>query len=161
MHSRIFQVSTSPILVDERDTPCCFYENSSDYADYIGDAIEGKERKDDIKSLAETLGDLFDLDKTGRCLVYKGGMDEFKREWAETIRKAAEEVTGDNILESSPRYTVRMICNETHLSCSYRFKIEGWTSYAAPMDDLIEWIAYKKFKPGKKLYIGAVIDYHF
>lgn len=161
MHSRIFQVSSSPIRKDERDIPDYFYDNSSDFADYIGDEIEGSDRKDDIKYLSETLSDLFDLDKSGLVLVYKGGMDVFKRQWADAIRKAAEAVVADNVLESTPRYTVRMMCNETHLESSYRFKIEGWTSYAAPMDDLIEWIAYKKFKPGKKLYIGAVIDYHF
>ena len=162
-HSRIFQVSIQPIEVDEYATPDNFYENSGDFADYIGDEVEGDKRKEEIRYLAEELEDLFDLSDDGNALVYKGAdaMRKFKQEWADAIRKAAQEITADNVLESSPRWTVRSICEETHLQTSRRVSIEEWNGYAGPMDDLVEWIAYKKFKAGKKIYIGAVIDYHY
>lgn len=163
-HSRIYQVSSKRIAKDDYASPDDFYENSGDFADYIGDRIDDEEdRKEDIRHLAETLSDLFDLSDDGNALVYKGdeAMKKFKQDWADAIRKAAQEITADNVLESSPRWKVRFICNETHLQTSRRVNIEEWNGYAGPMDDLIEWVAYKKFKAGKKIYIGAVIDYHY
>ena len=163
-HSRIYQISSKRIAKYDYATPDDFYENSGDFADYIGDRIDDKDdRKGDIRHLAEELGDLFDLSDDGNALVYKGdeAMKKFKEQWADAIRKAAQEITADNILELSPRWKVRTICNETHLMTSRRVSIEEWNGYAGPMDDLIEWVAYKKFKAGKKIYIGAVIDYHY
>ena len=163
-HSRIYQISSKRIAKYDYATPDDFYENSGDFADYIGDRIDDKDdRKGDIRRLAETLSDLFDLSDDGNALVYKGdeAMKKFKEQWADAIRKAAQEITADNILELSPRWKVRTICNETHLQTSRRVSIEEWNGYAGPMDDLIEWVAYKKFKAGKKIYIGAVIDYHY
>lgn len=163
-HSRIYQVSSKRIAKYDYATPDDFYENSGDFADYIGDRIDDKDdRKEDIRHLAETLSDLFDLSDDGNALVYKGdeATKKFKQDWADAIRKAAQEITADNILELSPRWKVRTICNETHLMTSRRVNIEEWNGYAGPMDDLIEWVAYKKFKAGKKIYIGAVIDYHY
>ena len=162
-HSRIYQVSSKRIAKGDYASPDDFYENSGDFADYIGDEQTGDDRKEDIKHLADTLSDIFDLSDDGETLVYKGdeAMQKFKKRCAAAIRKAAQEITEDNVLESSSRWQVRSICNETHLQTPRRVKIEDWNGYAGPMDDLIEWMAYKKFKAGKKLYIGAVIDYHY
>lgn len=162
-HSRIYQVSSKRIAKGDYASPDDFYENSGDFADYIGDEQTGDDRKEDIEHLANTLSDIFDLSDDGETLIYKGdeAMQKFKKDWAAAIRKAAREITEDNVLESSPRWQVRSICNETHLQTSRRVKIEEWNGWAGPMDDLIEWMAYKKFKAGKKLYIGAVIDYHY
>ena len=88
-------------------------------------------------------------------------MQKFKETWAAAIRNAASKITADNVLESSPRWKVRSICKDTHLQSPRRVKIEEYNGCAGPMADLIEWVAYKKFKAGKKLYIGAVIDYHY
>lgn len=162
-HSRIYQVSSKPIKKYDYATPDEFYENSSDFADYIGDEQKGDDRKEDIKRLADVLSDLFTLDEKGEALVYKGddAMQKFKEAWADAIRNAAQDITADNVLESSLRWKVRSICEKTHLQTPRRMKIEEWNGWAGPMGDLIEWVAYKKFKAGKKLYIGAVIDYHY
>ena len=162
-HSRIYQVSSRPVKKDDYVSPECFYDNSSDFADYIGDRQEGYDRKDDIKDLAELLDDLFTLDEKRNALVYKGeeALQKFKEAWAAAIRKAAREITADNVLESAPRWNVRSICSETHLQTPRRVHIEEWNGCAGPIDDLIEWLTCQKFKAGKKLYIGAVIDYHY
>ncbi len=160
MHSSIYQVSIQPIEVDDYAKPDYFYDNSNDFADYIGEEWTGDNRKEDIKWLAHTLSDLFDLDETGEILVYKGGMDVFKEKWTAAIHKAAEEVTDDNVLESMPRWYAKNVCEKTHLYSDYRFSIENWNDYPNPLDELIEYVA-DKMKPGDKLYIGAVIDFHF
>ena len=163
-HSRIFQISRKRIAKGDYASPSDFYDNSSDFADYIGDEIEDEDdRKDDISHLADVLSDLFDLSDDGKTLVYKGeeAMKAFKQEWADAIRQAAQEITADNVLESQPRWRVQSICTETHLRTSLRVSIEEWNGYAGPMDDLVEWMDFSKFKAGKKVYIGAVIDYHY
>lgn len=88
------------------------------------------------------------------------GMQVFKNEWANAIVRAASAIKPENILEWQPRYDVRRICEDTHLRTSYRFYIWGCNDYAAPCSELIEYIA-DKMKQGDKLYIGAVIDYHY
>ena len=162
-HSKIFQIGSKPVKEEDYESPEEFYENSHDFADYIGYEMTGDDRRECIEYLAERLSDLFTLDKKRYALVYKGeeALQKFKEEWAAAIRKAALEITPDNLLESSPRWQMRSICRETHLMSSYRVSIEEWNGCAGPLGDLIEWVAYSKFKAGKKLYVGAVIDYHY
>lgn len=140
-----------------------FYDNSSDFADYIGDELDGSERREDIGYLADVLSDIFDFDKRSRVLVYKGekAMKKFKGEWAAAIREKAEVLTADNILDWMARYQVEKLCRKTHLDISYRFSIVDWAEGVdEPMEDLICFVA-QKMKKGDKLYVGAVIDYHF
>ena len=160
MHSRIFQVSNKPIDKDDYAIPEHFYDCHSDWADYIGETQDDNDRKSDIKALSCLLRDMFDLDESGEALVYKGGIDAFKEEWAAAIREAAKAVTADNVLDWHQHYDVCHACKDTHLNVSYRFSIEGWSTYANAIDELIRFIAYK-LKEGDKLYFGSVIDYHY
>lgn len=160
-HSKIFQISDKPIKKDDRVSPSYFYDEVNIFGDYIDDTQYGANRKDCIKYLASELESLFDLHKSETALVYRGGLDEFKEKWTNVIREEAMKVTADNVLDHLPRYMLRGICNDTHLKSEYRFYIDGYNGWAGPMADLIEYISWKKFKPGKILYIGAVIDYHY
>lgn len=156
-------MSIRPIEQDDYASPSDFYENSGDFADYIGDEVEGEERKEDIRHLAEALGDLFTLDEDGETLTYQGDyeMQVFMNEWANAIVRAASAVKGENVLDWQPRYDVRATCKDTHLRTSYRFKIEDWNGdYADEPAELTSYIA-DKMKQGDKLYIGAIIDYHY
>ena len=140
-----------------------FYDNSSDFADYIGDEIDGSDRRENIGYLADTLSDIFDFDKRSCVLVYKGeeAMKNFKVEWVAAIREKAEVLTADNILDWHKRYQLEKLCCKTHLDICYRFCIVDWCGgVAEPMEDLIGFVA-QKMKKGDKLYVGAVIDYHF
>ena len=118
-HSKIYQISSKPIAEDEYASPSDFYENSGDFADYIGDEMKGDDRRECIESLADT------------------------------------------VLQHTPRYTVKAMCDETCLDTAKRFAIKGWCEYASPADELIEYVAGMKMRKGRKLYIGAVIDYHY
>ncbi len=160
MHSSIFQVGIQPIEVDDYVSQENFYDSFDDFADYIGEEWTDDNRKDEIRWLAGTLSELFDLDETGEALVYKGGMEAFKEQWAAAIREAAQEVTGDNILELMPRWKTRAACKKTHLCCDYRFSIQDCSSYPDSLDGLIGYVN-GKMKPGDKLYVGAVIDFHY
>ena len=159
MHSKIFQVSATPINADNYTSPEFFYDSCSGWADYIGEPCEGDERKDCIKHLQSRFSDLFDLDETGEVLIYKGGLDEFKKEWAEAIRNAAAQINEDTVLKWSKRRDLVRACEETHLETSYRFSIEKWDTYAHAAKEFVEYIA-DTLKVGDKVYIGAVIDFH-
>jgi hypothetical protein len=162
-HSKIYQISSKPIAEDEYASPSDFYENSGDFADYIGDEMKGDERRECIESLADTVKDLFVLDETGEALVFKGAdaLRTFCERWASAIREAAGKVTADTVLQHTPRYTVKAMCDETYLDTAKRFAIKDWCEYASPADELIEYVAGMKMRKGRKLYIGAVIDYHY
>lgn len=161
MHGRIFQMSSTPIKKADWASPEQFYENSDDFADYIGDEIEGTDRKKDIMGMADCLKELFDLDKTGTALIYRGNLDEFKQKWADAIHQAAMEITADNVITDLKRRSLQLMIKETHVESSDRFYINEWNGYADALEGLIEWLGARKFKQGKKLYIGAVIDFHW
>lgn len=160
-HSRIFQLGLKPIKKEDYASSEQFYDNSHDFADYIGDEVEGAERKEDIGRLADTLKDIFTLDAKNDALVYKGesAMSAFKAEWAAGIAKAASVINGRNVVESHHRHEVEKVCDCTHLNTGFRFKIEGWSDYAGTAAELVSYVA-SEMKHGAKLYVAAVIDYH-
>lgn len=163
-HSRIFQVSIRPIEADDYASPSDFYDNSGDFADYIGDEVEGDDRLEDIDNLAHKLIDLFTLDEPGGdTLTYRGddAMAAFTQRWAAAISDAAGKVTARNILDWQGRYDVKTVCEEAALNTSYRFKIEDWNGdYADTPAELVCYVA-SNMRKGDKLYIGAVIDFHY
>ena len=159
MHSKIFQISNAPIDVDDYSSPECYYDNS-EFADYIGEPIKGETREECIKYLAESLSDIFSYD--GKALVYKGNdaLHEFKRKWLEAIREITDKLTAGNLMEEHNVYRLRRLTLQTHLDSSFRFDINEWNGWAGPMEDLVEYAGYQ-LKEGDRIYVGAVIDYHY
>jgi hypothetical protein len=161
-HSNIFQISDKPITPDEYRTPEDFYENSDDFADYIGDEItDEEERKECIGYLADTIEDVFTHEGDG-VFVYKGdeALRKFKQEWLAEIQTQTARLTADNMQNEQNLYRLSAATERTHLNCNYRIKIEEWNGYAGPISDLFEW-AESKLKEGDRIYVGAVIDYHY
>ena len=162
MHSKIFQISSKPISKDEYTSPETYYDNSSDFADYIGDEVKDKEERDNcVGYLAHVLRGVFTA--VGRDhLVYLGedALRKFLQEWADDIKAKAAELTADNILSNQRLYNIRATTEETHLRTDYRVHIEEWNGLPGPLGDIIEWAA-SQLKEGDSIYIGAIIDYHF
>lgn len=162
MHNKIFQISSKPISKDDYTEPETYYENSNNFADYIGDEVKDeKEREDCVGYLAHALRGVFTA--VGRDhLVYLGkdALHSFLQEWANDIKSQASDLTADNILTNQRLYNIRATTNDTHRRISYRVDIEEWNGHAGPFEDIIEWAAYKLEK-GDSIYIGAIIDYHF
>lgn len=159
MHGRIFQISTKPINKEDFCTSDYFYDNSSDFADYIGDEIEGKEREGDIKEFADLVSDVFTL-KGKDVLVFKGtdALNNFLKVWVDKIKSAALDLDTNNILRLSTLYNIRSLTENTHLASYYRVALED-DGYASPLADLFTNMA-ESLKKGDCLYVGAVIDYH-
>ena len=160
-HAKIYQISMKPIKRDDYVEPDDFYDNHDSYADWVGDEVEGKERRECIKYLAKDLREIFDLN--GDTLVYKGktALRAFKQKWADAIKEKAQEITVDNVVRHTPRTTVRDFVNCTHRDSADRFCIKDWSgTFAEPMAELISYI-HEYLRKGQRLYIGAVIDFHY
>lgn len=158
MHSKIFQVSKNPINKEEYATPEMYYNNSQDFADYIGDEVDNpEERKEYIEYLSEVLDDIFDLE--GETLVYKG-LDKFLSDWVKDIKELANNFNEQNISEAPNLWKLKSIIERTHLDCYFRFDIHDWADGIA--DSLKSLIVYAKsqMQPGDRLYVGSIIDYH-
>lgn len=156
MHSRIYQIGLKPFDPEDYATPEWFYDNSSDFADYIGDEITGEARLQNIKCLQDEFKEIFDLE--GETLVFKG-LGDFIQRWNEYIKSLTKQLE-DNKYNHFLMYEIGSATKETHLETSFRFYIEDWNGYPAAAEDLIDFL-YNQVNSGDKLYIGAVIDYHF
>ena len=158
MHSKIYQVGLKPMSEDDYVNEEHFLESSSSYADYIGDALEGEERKECIKNLAESLKEIFDYNEEEEALVYKG-MGTFIHDWYEDI-KAEVNCLNENEVHGIVLARIRNATRQTHLRLCSRFYIENWNDAADPLAELIEYVSWK-MEVGDKLYIGNVIDFHW
>ena len=162
MHSKIIQVSSKPISEDEYKTSEDFYESHEPWADYIGDEVtDEQERHDCIKHVANLLDGVFKLN-CDDTLTYLGddALRKFLNEWADELRRMAGQLTADNILRDQNLWKVRHCCTDTHKGTAYRFYIEEWNGWAGPFEDMIDF-ASSQLKKGDRIYIGAVIDYHY
>ena len=162
MHSNIYQISKTVICPDEYATPGTYEDNHGDFADYIGDAYEGKEREDRIENFASIISDVFKYRGDG-VFEYKGedAMCKFKQAWCDELMHKAAELTPDNIFKDMRLFRLGQLTEKTHLGTSSRVDIEGWAGGAAyPLGELYEW-ADCMLKKGDCIYVGAVIDYHY
>ena len=161
-HSNIYQISRKPIDEDDYKTSSEYYDNSSDFADYIGDELKGERRDKAISELAELIKDVFEYIGDG-VFVYRGkrSMQYFMQDWADEIRHLTEELTGDNITKNQRLFHISQVTEETHLCSDYRVDLVEWCNGVAnPLGELFEFADYK-LRKGCKLYVGAVIDYHY
>lgn len=161
MHSNIYQISSQPISKEDYANPSRYYENSDDFADYIGDEVPDEERDDYIGWFADSVKDVFTAVGDG-VLAYKGkeALQAFKQKWADRIKEVANELTTDNMF-AMQLYRIGKIAEKTHLEIFSRVDIDGWCSGGAfPFGELFEY-ADSQLKEGDSIYIGAIIDYHF
>lgn len=162
MHSNIYQIGNKPLCPDEYSDSETYYDNSGDFADYIGDAYEGEEREEKIKNFAGIIEDVFAYNGGGK-FEYKGkeAMRKFKQQWIDELQSKVAALTPDNLFKEQNLFHIEQLRKETHLSASSRVDIENWTGGVAyPLGELFEW-ADRKLKKGDRFYIGAVIDYHW
>lgn len=158
MHSKIFQVSLTPIEKEDFRGTDDFYENYSSFADYISKNIEGEDRDITIDHLANKFSAIFT--RQGDALVYNGKVKNFVRKWYAHIKKCARELSLTKMQDSISLHRIKDAVDCTHLDTSIRFYIEDWNGWAGPAKDLIDFII-NKMKKGDKLYVGGVVDYHY
>lgn len=158
MHSRIFQISTKPIEEDDLLTSWKLEQEDYNFCDYIGDEDDEDARLEDIEYLQLCLKDIFDAEDDH--LVVKKGISLFINEWDKYMHNLVFELGEKPDMHSLNMYRIKRAAEGTHLMCCYRFFIREWNGWPGPLTDLVEFV-HHSLKPGDKLYIGSVIDYHF
>lgn len=158
MHSNIYQISSKPIEEDGYSFPEKYYEDSC-FADYIRESYKDAERQEHIKNFGTIIKDVFETENDG-VFVYKGkaALRAFKEKWAAALKHEVDALSADNLFEHL--YSIGRLTRKTHLDVYSRVDIEEWTGGSAlPFSELFEWAG--QLKKGDRIYVGAVLDYHF
>lgn len=160
MHSRIFQISTTRVDKDNYLNEDTLQQGDGSYYDYCAE-IDDEERKQNIADLVEYAlpKGIFEL-TSDDTIRYNGGVEQWKEEFVANIRKKAEAITTDNVLEWGSVYYLKEALKNP-LNTDYHFYLdgEGCQSYAEQSFAFMEFVC--TLEPGTTLYIGGVIDYHF
>lgn len=160
MHNRIFQISAMRIDKENYLNEDTLQQGDGSHYDYCSEISE-ETRKQDIDYLVNHAlpKGMFEL-ITEDTIRYNGGVEQWKKEYVANIRKKAEAITIENMLEWNSTYSLKQAV-ENPLDTCYHFYLngEGCQSFAEQSFAFMEFVC--SLKPGTTLYIGGVIDYHF
>lgn len=157
MHSCIYQIMRSKD--EERIDESTFFEHLGDIpADYVSDL--GEDDEDDyIKALPNFLPQsMFKCE--GREITFLGGDKDFIEEWKAKVRQAVDDCSTESIVSGDSTWSYlydlkEAVSNMLDVGC--RFFDNDW--YVKKSTEFI--LDCMKMEPGTKLYVGAVIDYHY
>ena len=161
MHSKIFQISKTPI-----DKECYLNEDTLTQEDdsYYGycSEIDDKMRKYNINCLVErTLPKgMFELTSES-TMRYNGGLEQWKDSFVADIRKKVEAINTANMIECiGPVYQLeKALKDPLDIACLFYLDKEGIQSYVENSFSFIDFIC--TLEVGATLYIGGGIDYYF
>ena len=124
MHSRIFQISTEPIVKENYLNEDTLYQGDGSFYDYCSN-IDDIERKENIACLVKDILPMGMFELLGDdAMRYNGGLEQWKEEYVTNIHKRADALTVENMLEwSSTYYLKRAIINP--LDTEYHFYLDG------------------------------------
>ena len=161
MHSNIFQITTERVGKDCYLNEDTLMQGDNGYYDYCSE-ISDEVRKENINYLVESIlpKGMFEL-TSDDTMRYNGGMEQWKEEFVADIRKKAEAITTENMMECVGSVYQLKEALKNPLDTGYHFYLneEGWQSYAEQSFDFMEFVC--TLEVGTTLYIGGVIDYHF
>lgn len=158
MHAKIYQVTREELSRDEYITFDSYEPlQVSNYCDYTGEVYEYEE-EDCLKSLDRILEGVFY--REGRTLTYVGA-ENFMYEFVEAIKKSASELTVEKMKDWRTMFALKRLLDETHIEYEHRF-VFGPDQEAFP-ESLGEFMqeVYVTLKPGDKLYVGGIVDFHY
>ena len=161
MHSRVFQISTTQIDKENYLNEDTLNQGDNSFYDYCAD-ISDEERKEEITNLVNSIlpKGMFELVSEDTIRYTGDGMEQWKEKYVAEIRKKADAITVENMLEWNSTYYLKQAI-ENPLDTAYHFYLdgEGYQSFAEPSFELMQFVC--SIEPGTLLYIGGVIDYHF
>ena len=139
-----------------------FDDGHYDFYDYCAE-ITDEDRLHAIDYLVKNLlpTGMFSLvDNENDTLIYNGGADEWKENWVKQIRQKALAITTQNVTDwIGEAYSLeKELVNP--LEVGSRFVTDTFPSTDAQQSgDFMKMIC--SLKPGAKLYIGGVLDFHW
>lgn len=161
MHSTIFQITKTRVEKENYLNEDTLMQGDNSHFDYCAE-MDDEVRKEEIDYLVNHIlpKGMFELTSED-TILYKGGADKWKEDFVSEIRKKAEAITTENMLEwIGPVYQLEKYLKDP-LGTSYWFYTdeEGVQSYAEQSYEFLRETC--DLEPGTTLYIGGVIDYHF
>lgn len=155
-HAYIIQLDTEPIeddnLVSEED----FFEDERfDYFETISDA----DREEVVDKIAKYVFPTGMFHKEGDCFIYQGGIEKWKEEYLKELNEILSKITTNNLWGIKGLFALKdKIQNALDQN---KFVVECWSGFCA--NDSTEFMEFVDhyLKPGDKLYIGSIIDFHY
>lgn len=162
MHSIIFQISDQPIAKDERIGIDHIEGGDMTSFDYAYENSE-EEREECIHDLVERIlpKGMFTLGEDGETLIFQGGFTEWRKSYLDIIRGKVEEIDEENIMKwVGPAYQLqKAILNPLDTDALFITDFANGYRLAERSRELMTII--ENLQTGERLYIGAVVGYHF
>ena len=155
MHSRVFQVSKSPIKEENLITESRYYEWH--HAEYVCQVEDDKNIIADLEWL-QTATKGIEVDTGARTITITSKKEYFE-EKLEKFRALAEElstITQDEFMSSKSSYKFSDL--EDLYNNKYSFYIDNTTGCCEPIT-LDDWI--RDSEENKTYYVGSIFDYHY
>lgn len=159
MHSRIYQFSLNPIGTDDY-TSDNNITDSFHWIDYVLEIDDEDERLEEIQYLVEHVlpKGMFELNADGDSITYKGGMEQWRRDFVERLHGLAGAITSQNIYSSMKLFELEHEI-KWPLGNNAMFVYVG-DDTAMSNGNFMECYV-NDLNVGDVLYIGAVFDYHY
>lgn len=161
MHSTIFQITKEQVFGDNLLNEDTISQGDGTSYDYCSE-IDDEERQRCIETLVNEIlpKGMFEL-TSPNTMVYKGGIEDWKKSCIANIQQKAQELTPDNIIDwIGPIYQLeKAIKNPLGTSYQFYFEEETFQCYAEESYELLRFVSL--LEEGTTLYFGGIIDYHF
>lgn len=161
MHSKIFQITETRVDRDNYLNEDTLEQGNGHYYDYCSE-IDEEERKFHIANLIEKSLPKGMFTLVGENTIrYNGGADKWKKEFVTAIQEKAQAVTVENCMMwiGAVYQLEKFLKNPLDLGYQFYMDEYGVNGYAEQSYSFLQTVS--QFEPGKLLYIGGVIDYHF
>lgn len=155
MHSRIFQVSTSPIKKEDYINESHYWDHwfTNEWADYVSDDCDRKDDIDWLEARYSKKGIEFGADENGEYFIVKNKQTYF----ADKFEHYKE------IIDKLKQYTLDDFVNGLHEMWSLKNLHEDKTGFYADVDgELVTFDGFVRLCVAEeKYYVGGTVDYHF
>ena len=157
MHANIYQITERELPRSEFIDEYTFHDRLPDGADYTR-TIPECEEEPYMGWLEGALKGVFERD--GRELTFVG-VEPFLEEWVAKIKESADGLFTE-FFDSITLYQHKCLCERTHRNiASLIYSGERRQGRTENFGDFIQSLSYRNFKPGDKLYIGGIVDFHY
>lgn len=161
MHNVIFQISTEPIDKDLYIDTDLIEAGETVSIDYAYSIAQDKRQVSVNRLLRVLPQDMFTLDKDGNALVYNGGFDVWKKSYAQLLQSKAAAITQENVMKwTGPTCQLqKAIVNPLETDCLFVVDFGSGYSLAERSKELM--LMVEQLEAGQRIYIGAILGYHF
>lgn len=162
MHSKIFQLSTEPISKEEYIGTENIENGEMVTMDYAYDIKDEGRTALIISLVADILPKgMFVLDTDCATLVYQGGFSQWRKEYLSLIQAKTAEITTANIMDwIGPTFQLqKAIVNPLMTDILFVTDFAACYALAERSREFMSMVS--RMHKGDKLYIGAILGYHF